>query len=321
MRNGDEYPIAIQNIIAPREVDLGGFLVRRSLPARGIHRVGPWVFFDHMGPADFPSKRGVDVIQHPHINLATVTYLFEGELVHRDSIGSVQTITPGAINLMVAGRGIVHSERTGTELRAAGHRIHGLQLWQALPEESEEVEPSFHHYPADDLPQTSVEGANIRVMMGDAFGLRSPVKTYCPTFYAEVELPRDGSLKLPDEVEERAVYLESGSIRIEREDPKGTDDPQETELPLHGMVIFEPGAPVRLIATDNSRLVIIGGKPLGKRYMWWNFVSSQKERIERAKADWRDGRFEMVPGETEFSPLPRSDGFSEREERSSGKGR
>jgi redox-sensitive bicupin YhaK (pirin superfamily) len=190
MEEANSYPRPIERIIQPREVDLGGFAVRRSLPAVGLRAVGPWVFIDHMGPATFAPGRGVDVIPHPHINLATVTYLFEGEIVHRDSIGSEQPITPGAINLMVAARGIVHSERTDPELRSKGHRLNGLQLWFALPEDIEESEPSFDHYPAADLPHTSVDGAGLTVMIGTAFGLHSPVKTFSSTLYVEVDLPR-----------------------------------------------------------------------------------------------------------------------------------
>jgi redox-sensitive bicupin YhaK (pirin superfamily) len=217
---------------------------------------------------------------------------------------------------MVAARGIVHSERTGAELRAAGHRIHGLQLWLALPEEYEEIEPSFHHYPAEDLPQTTIDGAKIRVMIGDAFGLRSPVRIYSATLYAEVEMPKDVSLKLAVDVEDRAIYLESGSLLMSGANEEDPLDQQE-ELSHHRLIVFEPGAEVRLSARTDSRLVIIGGSPLDRRYMWWNFVSSKMKRIEKAKADWKEGRFEMVPGETEFYTLPESDAFSEREERSS----
>jgi redox-sensitive bicupin YhaK (pirin superfamily) len=300
MKASHTFPPSIERIIQPRVVDLGGFTVRRSLPAAGVQAVGPWVFFDHMGPAAFAPGRGVDVIPHPHINLATVTYLFEGEIVHRDSIGSVQTITPGAVNLMVAGRGIVHSERTGPELRDAGHRMNGLQLWFALPEEVEETEPAFYHYPAGDLPHRTIAGAGLRVMIGSAFGLRSPVKTFSPTLYAEADLPRGCVLSLPAEVQQRGVYLVSGALGL-----------RDIELGERSMVVFEPGADVRLTALQDSRIALIGGTPLGKRYMWWNFVSSRKERIEQAKSDWRDGRYRMVPGETEFYPLPQRDAFFE----------
>jgi len=301
--NTEQYdPIRI--IVRPREVDLGGFIIRRTLPARSLPAVGPWVFFDHIGPASFPPGEGVDVIPHPHINLSTVTYLFEGEIVHRDSIGSVQAITPGAVNLMAAGRGIVHSERTGEQLRASGHRVHGLQLWSALPEEFEEIEPAFYHYPARDLPRISNRGVELRVMIGSAFGLDSPVKTFSPTLFAEAEIPEGGNLRLPDGVEDRAVYPVSGSLYL-----------NDTELPVNRMILFAKGSDVLLSARAHSRIVMIGGEPLGKRHMWWNFVSSRKERIEEAKADWKAGRFAMVPGETEFYPLPETDAFSERQGR------
>lgn len=301
MKDRTTYPHPIKHIIRPRDVDLGGFVVRRSLPAIGVHAVGPWVFFDHMGPATFPPGKGVDVIPHPHINLATVTYLFDGEIVHRDSIKSVQTITPGAVNLMVAARGIVHSERTGPELRATGHRMNGLQLWCALPEGVEEIEPTFYHYPAQDLPRTTIDGAELRVMIGSAYGLCSPVKTYSPTLYAEAEVPKGGNLLLPKDAEQRAVYLVSGRLRM-----------QDTDLPSRCMTVFDPGGEVRLVAQEDSRIAIVGGATLGKRYMWWNFVSSRKERIEQAKTDWKEGRFGGVPGETDFHPLPEVDAFLEK---------
>jgi redox-sensitive bicupin YhaK (pirin superfamily) len=300
MDKSNTFPPQIERIIQPRVVDLGGFTVRRSLPALGIHAVGPWVFFDHMGPAAFARGKGVDVIPHPHINLGTVTYLFEGEIVHRDSIGSIRTITPGAINLMVAGRGIAHSERTRAELRKAGHRMNGLQLWFALPEEEEEIEPAFYHYPAEDLPRGTVDGARLRVMIGSAFGLHSPVKTFSPTLYAEAELPGGCTFSLPEDARQRGIYLVSGALSVQ----------QEIKLAEHCMVVFQEGSEVHLTALENSRIAMIGGSPLGKRYMWWNFVSSRKERIEQAKSDWSERRFQMVPGEREFAPLPRRDTFS-----------
>jgi redox-sensitive bicupin YhaK (pirin superfamily) len=301
MQQPNPLPGSVERIIQPRVLDLGGFSVRRSLPARSVAAVGPWVFFDHMGPADVPRGKGVDVIPHPHINLATVTYLFEGNIVHRDSIGTVQTIEPGAINLMVAGSGIVHSERTGPELRASGSRMNGLQLWLALPDEVEESEPEFHHYPAADLPRRTTEGVSLRVMIGSAFGLRSPVMTFSPTLYAEANLLKGCVLSLPTEVQQRGVYLVSGAL--------STGD---TELAERSMVVLASGREVRLTAVRDCRIAIIGGSPLGRRYMWWNFVSSRKERIEQAKSDWGEGRFRMVPGENEFFPLPRRDAFSEK---------
>lgn len=296
MRDSTIASGAIERIIQPRVVEVGGLTVRRSLPAMGLHAVGPWVFFDHMGPADVVRGRGVDVIPHPHINLATVTYLFEGQIVHRDSIGSVQTITPGAINLMVAGRGIVHSERTGPELRAAGHRLNGLQLWFALPEDIEETEPAFYHYPEGDLPGKTMKGVRVRVLIGTAFGLNSPVKSFSPTLYAEADLPRGCTFPLPPEVQQRGMYLISGTLGL-----------QDAELAEHSMVVFKPGREVSLTALQDSRIALIGGDPLGKRHMWWNFVSSSKQRIERAKSDWSNGGFPKVPGETEFAALRQRD--------------
>jgi redox-sensitive bicupin YhaK (pirin superfamily) len=292
---------ALRAVIQPREIDFGGFSVRRALPARGRHAVGPWVFFDHMGPASFQPGQGVDVKPHPHINLATVTYLFEGEIVHRDSIGSVQTITPGAINLMVAGRGIVHSERTGPELRAAGHRLNGLQLWFALPEEDEQSEPRFTHYSAADLPRTTLQGAEVRVMIGRAWGLESPVRTLSPTLYAEARVPAGATLPLPGDAEELAVYPLSGKLRI-----------GGAEVTNRALSVLAAGAPV-LSAEEDSRLAIVGGTPLGRRYMWWNFVSSRMEHIRKAQADWTADRLGHVPGETERYPLPQHDRFSESE--------
>lgn len=252
-----------------------------------------------MGPAIFKPGSGIDVIPHPHINLATITYLFEGEIVHRDSIGSVQSITPGAINLMVAGKGIVHSERTRRELRATGHRSHGLQLWMALPEEYEETEPSFHHYRAEDIPSSSVNGINLRVMIGTAFGLTSPVRTFSPAIFAEAAMPASTVLTLDPDQDERGVYLVSGSVRADGE-----------KISQPGMIIFKPKLPVTVTALGDSRVVVIGGENLGERYMWWNFASSKKNRIETAKSAWKNGLMGKVPNETGLASLPESDSFS-----------
>jgi redox-sensitive bicupin YhaK (pirin superfamily) len=267
-----------------------------------------------MGPYTFPAGRGVDVKPHPHINLATVTYLFEGEIVHRDSLGCVQTIKPGAINLMVAGGGIVHSERTDPALRVSEHTEDGLQLWMALPEQHEEIDPDFLHYAPGDLPLEEDGGIRIRVMIGSAYGLTSKVRTFSPTLYVEAEMRKGTDLDLPDTASEIAVYTVSGTAACDG-----------VSMPPRSLILFSRGtrdsapsgvaAGVRLSATDDSRIVIIGGEPLGRRYMWWNFVSSRKERIEQAKKDWREGRFGQVPGETEFYPLPSADTFSEREEK------
>ena len=284
---------AIERIIQPRDKDLGGFSVRRVLPTVGRKQVGPWVFFDHMGPAELPAGSGISVRPHPHVNLATVTYLFEGEMLHRDSLGSEQVIRPGDLNLMVAGRGIVHSERQRPEVTAHPQRIHGLQLWLALPEAMEECEPAFLHYPSEALPRTTVEGVALRVMMGAAYGLRSPVRTDAETLYVEADLQPGQRLRLPD-AEERAVYVASGRLQA-----------RDNTLPAHAMAVFETQAGIEVEAIEASRIAIVGGERLGPRFMEWNFVSSRRERIEQAKADWKAGRFPKVPGdEAEFIPLP-----------------
>ncbi len=284
---------ALELLIRPRDRDLGGFSVRRVLPTVERKMVGPWIFFDHMGPADFSAGEGINVRPHPHINLATVTYLFEGEILHRDSLGSLQSIRPGDINLMVAGRGIVHSERERPEITATPHRLHGLQLWLALPEEDEEVEPAFHHYPAADIPSVTVAGVPLRVMMGSAYGVASPVRLFAETLYVEANLQTGQSIVLPD-AEERAVYVASGRLTVEG-----------TVLPQHSMAVFSSASNIGLEALEESRIAVIGGERLGDRFIEWNFVSSSKARIEAAKDKWRAGRFPTVPGdEEEFIPLP-----------------
>jgi redox-sensitive bicupin YhaK (pirin superfamily) len=284
---------AVELILQPREKDLGGFSVRRLLPTAQRRMVGPWTFFDHMGPATFPAGSGINVRPHPHIGIATVTYLFEGEILHRDSLGSLQAIRPGDINLMVAGRGIVHSERERPEVTAVAHRLDGLQLWLALPEAEEERAPAFYHYPAAEVPTVIVDGVAVRVLMGSAYGVASPVATYSETLYLEAHLQAGQSLALPDAAE-RAVYVVSGALAA-----------QDTAVPARSMVIFSARPGVVVTATEASRIALIGGAPLGRRFIEWNFVSSRKERIEQAKGDWRAGRFPKVPGdEDEFIPLP-----------------
>ena len=285
----------LSTVIDARPRDLGGFTVGRVLPSPARKLIGPFIFFDHMGPAAFPPGRGIDVRPHPHIGLATVTYLFEGEIVHRDSLGSHQPIRPGDVNWMTAGHGIVHSERTGTELRRTGSRLDGLQLWVALPLGHEETEPEFHHHPARDLPVIGVGGTRIRVLAGSAFGETSPVRTFSPLFYADATMPAGSELPLPDEHEERAAYIVSGSVECGHE--RGE----------HGrMLVFAPNVPATLRAITDARVALIGGAPIdGERHIFWNFVSSSRERIERAKRDWREGRFPKVPGdEREFIPVP-----------------
>lgn len=284
---------AIELIIQPRDKDLGGFSVRRVLPTGKRKMVGPWIFFDHMGPATFPAGKGINVRPHPHINLATVTYLFDGEILHRDSLGSLQVIRPGDINLMVAGRGIVHSERERPEVTAVAHVLHGLQLWLALPAADEEAEPAFYHYPSAEIPAVTVEGVPVRVMMGSAYGMTSPVKTFAETLYVEAHLQAGQSLLLPNSAE-RAVYVASGSLRA-----------RDTVIPEHAMAVFSSEPGVVLEAASESRIAIIGGEKMTPRFIEWNFVSSRKLRIEQAKAGWKAGLFPAVPGdEDEFIPLP-----------------
>lgn len=284
----------VKLIISPREKDLGGFSVRRALPVKEQRKIGPWIFFDHAGPATFEPGDGVDVRPHPHINLATVTYMFEGSFMHRDSLGNEIAIAPGDINLMVAGKGIVHSERTPDDLRAAGHTLHALQLWLALPEEDEETDPAFYHYPAKDLPTTEVEGIPIRVMMGSAYGLNSPVKTFAQTLYFEADLQAGQTLTLPT-AEERGVYVAAGQIEINGQ-----------QVDQFSLAVLEDQPDTQVKASADSRIALIGGEALSERHMFWNFVSSRKERIERAKSDWDNGKFPKVPGDdAEFIPLPK----------------
>ncbi|MFV0278051.1 MAG: pirin family protein [Parahaliea sp.] len=284
---------AVELLIQPRDRDLGGFSVRRMLPSSRQRKVGPWVFFDHMGPATFKAGTGINVRPHPHINLATVSYLFEGEILHRDSLGSLMAIRPGDINLMVAGRGIVHSERERPEVTAIDPRLHGLQLWLALPEADEEIEPAFYHYPSADIPRVEVEGVPVTVMMGSAYGVTSPVKTFAGTVYIEARLQQGQSLQLP-EAAERAVYIPEGEVSV-----------GDTIVPAHTMAVLSPQRPQVLRAKRDSTVALVGGEPMTKRFLDWNFVSSRKERIEQAKDDWRAQRFPKVPGdEEEFIPLP-----------------
>ncbi len=271
----------------------GGFTVRRFLPAARRQSVGPFLFFDHFGPVTVRPGDSHDVRPHPHIGLATVTYLFSGAITHRDSLGYVQDIEPGAINWMTAGRGIVHSERRPERRRTQDYVNHGLQLWAALPTAQEEVAPSFTHTPADAIPATQVSGTQVRVLIGSAFGLSSPVATYSPTLYLDIHLPAGGELVLPALAPEAAVYAVEGALAIDGQ-----------AVAAHTLAVLAAG-PARLQAGPEAvRLMVIGGEPLGHRHMGWNFVSSRKERIAQAANDWAEGRFEAVPGETEFIPLP-----------------
>jgi len=287
--------MTIATLIKGHERDLGGgFVVRRYLPAAVKQAVGPFIFFDHFGPLDVPLDADHDVRPHPHIGLATVTYLFEGAMDHRDSIGSFQRIEPGAINWMTAGRGIVHSERTPKDLVGRPHRTHGLQLWAALPAAHEEDEPNFAHTPAEAIPEFASGGATVRVLIGSAFGLTSPVKTYSQTLYLDVALKAGEQIELDGLPAEAAIYPVSGALAMDG-----------AELALHTMALLDTAAPQRVTAVGDAQFVVIGGEPLdGHRFMFWNFVSSRKERVVQAGEDWEAQRFEPVPGETERIPLP-----------------
>jgi redox-sensitive bicupin YhaK (pirin superfamily) len=294
---GDNYACdAIANVIVPRTVDLGdGFSVRRALPSARTRMVGPFIFFDHFGPAEFRAGAGLDVRPHPHIGLATVTYLFDGEIMHRDSLGTAASIRPGEVNWMTAGRGIVHSERTGPQQRAAGGPIHGLQMWVGLPSDKEEMDPGFAHHETREFPVVAENGTNVRVVIGSLYGARSPVPTVHETIFADVHLKLGSTLPLDAGHEERAVYVIEGEVEIAGD-----------HFPAGQLLVFKPGDAVTLSAMHETHFVIAGGAPMdGPRHMWWNFVSSRKDRIEQAKADWKAGHFQKVPGdEIEFIPLP-----------------
>jgi hypothetical protein len=293
---GDAYQSdAIEQVIVPRTVDLGDFSVRRALPSARSRMVGPFIFFDHFGPAEFRSGQGIDVRPHPHIGLATVTYLFDGEIMHRDSLGTAAPIRPGEVNWMTAGRGIVHSERTGPELRATGSPIHGLQMWVALPAAKEEMPPGFAHHANTEFPLIQDNGKTVRVVIGSLFGQRSAVATTSDTIFADVRLKSGAAFPLDAEHEERAIYVIAGEIDIAGD-----------KFEPGRLLVFKPGDKVTVKATRDSHFVIAGGAAMdGPRHIWWNFVSSRKERIEQAKAEWKAGHFGKVPGdEIEFIPLP-----------------
>jgi len=288
---------AVEQLIVPRSVDLGDFQVHRALPSGQSRLVGPFIFFDHFGPAVFKTGTGIDVRPHPHIGLATVTYLFDGEIVHRDSLGTAMPIRPGAVNWMTAGRGIAHSERTAGERRGGGEPLHGLQLWVALPTTAEEMAPAFAHTAAADIPELKENGMTLRVVAGAMHGLRSPVVTTWDTFFADARLKAGTSLPLDAEHEERAIYVLAGEIEIGGQ----SYGPER-------LLVLRPGDRIAVRAVSDAHIVVVGGAAMdGPRHIWWNFVSSRKERIEAAKADWKAGRFALVPGDTtEFIPLPES---------------
>jgi hypothetical protein len=286
--------MAFLQLVSARPRDLGGFSVRRVLPAEGRQMVGPFIFFDHLGPAQFVPGHGIDVRPHPHISLATVTYLFAGSLEHRDSLGNVREIRPGDVNWMTAGRGIAHSERTPRAARAAGEKIHGIQSWVALPDGREDVDPDFTHYPASVIPQRTLDGVRLSVVAGEALGLRSPVVTLWPTLYVHAEFPQGAVLAVPAEHEERAVYVASGELDI---DGRKIGEGQ--------LAVLEPSRTVRLRAEQEAQVMLLGGGRFPTpRYIWWNFVASSQERIQQAKERWASRQFAPVPGETEFIPLP-----------------
>jgi redox-sensitive bicupin YhaK (pirin superfamily) len=284
---------AIEQIIVPRARDLGGFQVRRALPSARRQMVGPFIFLDQMGPAEFLVGGGIDVRPHPHIGLATVTYLFEGEMFHRDSLGNALAIEPGAVNLMTAGRGIVHSERERPEAKLAPRRMFGLQAWMALPKSHEEIAPAFAHLGVAELPRIEGEGKRVRLVLGSGYGETAPTEFPHDAFYAEAVLAPGAVLPLDDDYEDRAVYICSGQIDIAGD-----------TFDAGRLLVFRPGDRISILALSNARLMLIGGATMdGPRHIWWNFVSSSKERIEQAKDDWRNARFDTVPGD-EFEKIP-----------------
>ena len=300
---GDKFSCdALAHVIVPRTVDLGdGFAVRRALPSIQTRMVGPFIFFDHFGPAEFKAGNGLDVRPHPHIGLATVTYLFDGEIMHRDSLGTAAPIKPGEVNWMTAGKGIVHSERTGPELRTTGSPIHGLQMWVGLPAAKEEMAPGFAHHETREFPVVTDTNKTVRVVVGSLYGTKSPVPTVHETIFGDVHLSAGASLPLDADHEERAIYV-----------VKGTVDIAGDKFEPGRLLVFKRGDRITITAATDTHFVIVGGAPMdGPRHIWWNFVSSRKERIEQAKADWKAGHFQKVPGdEIEFIPLPEKPGVN-----------
>ena len=288
---------AIETVIVPRARDLGGFEVRRALPSAQRQMVGPFIFFDQFGPVLMQSGQGIDVRPHPHIGLATVTWLFDGTIHHRDSLGSVQPIAPGELNWMTAGRGIVHSERTAPAERARERKIFGIQSWVALPKAHEDTAPGFEHVAMEKLPLIEDKGITARVVAGSIYGATSPVKTHSDLFYADVKMMAGAALPVPVEHEERGLYVAEGEIEVAGQ-----------AFAAGRLLVFRPGDAITIRARSNARLMLLGGEPMdGPRYIWWNFVASSKDRIEAAKDDWKQARFGIVPGDDkEFIPLPDS---------------
>ncbi len=285
----------IELMVVPNARDIDGFQVRRALPTARRRLVGPFIFFDQMGPAILRAGQGLDVRPHPHIGLATVTYLFDGKIRHRDSLGTEMVIEPGDVNLMTAGRGIVHSERTPEELRGAPMSISGLQTWLALPDGKEEVAPVFENTARADLPTIDAEGVKGRIIIGSFSGLHSPVRVASDTLYADIRLAPGARIKIPADAEERAIYTLDGEVAISGD-----------RFPPARLLVFKPGDEIVVSSEAGAHFMLFGGASLGsRRYIWWNFVSSSKERIEQAKNEWKTGRFDIVPGdEEEFVPLP-----------------
>lgn len=281
----------VELLIRPREKDLGEFTVRRVLPAAKRRLVGPFIFFDHMGPAVFPPGKGIAVRPHPHIGLATITYLFEGSILHRDSLGYVQPIEPGAVNFMTAGRGITHSERDNDDLDQTV-ALHGIQSWMALPASDVECEPSFEHYPAEQIPTVALDKAAVTVIIGSAYGVSSPVATSATMLYLDARLDAGATLALPNS-DELAFYVVDGNVRC-----------GEQEVARGEMAVLRADAQARVETTEPAHIMVIGGEPMGERKIFWNFVALDAERIEQAKVDWAEGRFDPVPGDEEFIPLP-----------------
>ncbi len=303
----DSTSHTVSQILVPHTKDLGDFQVRRVLPndaqlVTGLDAgpmVGPFIFFDHLGPATFAAGKGMDVRPHPHINLATVTYLFEGEILHRDSLGSVQTIRPGAVNWMIAGRGIVHSERTPDAERARESRIQGIQIWVALPAADEECDPAFYHHAAEALPTWEAPGVVMKVIVGHFQGQSSPVKTFSPMLYLDVRMDAGAQFTLPAEYSQQAVYSVTTGLSL-----------NGIPLEQHRLAVLATAQTVKISADTEARCMVIGGEPVGDREKWWNFVSSRSDRIKQAKKAWQAGQFPAVPQETEFIPIPEEDATS-----------
>lgn len=287
---------SVETVIVPRSTDLGGFEVKRILPSARRRMVGPFIFLDQMGPTHFGADIGVDVRPHPHIGLSTVTWLLDGEILHRDSVGSIQNIRPGEVNWMTAGSGIAHSERTPDSLRPGGSRLYGLQTWLALPQPYEEAEPFFEHFAADALPKLDGDGLTATLIAGNGWGKRSPVQVFSETIYADVQIAGGAALPVPPEHEERAIYVLEGSVAVTGEDYEAG-----------ALMVLKPGDAVDVLAAADARVMVLGGEAAdGPRHIWWNFVSSRRERIEQAKRDWEEKRFAEVVDDDEFIPLPKN---------------